>query len=150
MTKQIKLHTRMVRQCVLMLENIEIYISYSNNNIKEIFKALSENDNFDSLCFVDEIFIKLVDNSDFKYVCNSVLNDKNIMNNFDKDDIELLKGFFLSLGQSDINGQILNCEIYKEFFKKKQALLESQEKAKCKTQTAITVGFGLVFSIVII
>lgn len=150
MTKQIKLHTHLVRQCVLMLENIEIYINYANHNIKEIFKVLSENDNFDALNFIDEIFKMLTDNSDYKSICNTVLGDKYIMSCFDEDDIELLKGFFLSLGQSDINGQILNCKTYKEFFKQKQALLELQEKAKCKTQTAITIGLGLVFSIVII
>lgn len=150
MTKQIKLHTRLIRQCVLMLENIEVYINYSNQDIKGIFKTLSENDNFNELSFINEIYKTYLENSNFKLVCNNILNDKSLMGCFDKDDIELLKGFFLSLGQSDIQGQISNCEIYKDFFKHKQELLESQENAKRKTQSAITLGLGIALCIVII
>ena len=133
-----------------MVENIEIQISYSNLKLVDLISQLSDSSNYSNLLFLNEIKRKMTDFSDFNIVCNDVFNDKNIMALFDAEDIELLKGFFGGFGKSDVNGQILNCKTYKEFFKQKLSLLESQEKTKCKSQTAVTVGLGLIFSIVII
>ncbi len=150
LTKQIKSHTTSIRQCVLMIENIEIQISYSNLKLSDLIKKLSVNANFSNLTFIDEIAKRANDICNFNGVFNEVFANKRTMASFDDEDIELLKGFFSGLGKSDINGQILNCKTYKEFFKHKLELLESQEAIKCKSQTAITVGLGLIFSIVII
>lgn len=149
-TRRIKGHTTLIRQCVLMIENIEIQINYSNVKLADLILDLTRNRNFKHLLFIYEIEKKMTDTSDFNYICNEVFNDKKIMNEFDNEDIELLEGFFSGLGKSDINGQILNCKTYKEFFKQRLSFLESQEKIKCKSQSAITVGLGLIFSIVII
>lgn len=150
LTKQIKNHTSSIRQCVLMIENIEIQINYSNIKLANLIVSLAENSSFKNLLFLNEIEKRMSDFCDFNNVCDDVFNDKSIMYLFDDEDIGFLKGFFSGLGKSDVNGQVLNCKTYKEFFKQKLLLLESQEKIKCKSQTAITVGLGLIFSIVVI
>lgn len=149
-TRLIKSHTTSIRQCILMIENIEIQINYSNIQLLSLISSLSNNSNFNCLSFLNNINTKMTDFSDFNDVCDDVFNDKNVMNLFDNEDVELLKGFFSGLGKSDSNGQILNCKTYKEFFKNKLERLESEEKQKCKSQTAITVGLGLIFSIIVI
>lgn len=133
-----------------MIENIEIQINYSNVKLSSLIVSLYGNSNFNNLLFLYEINKRMTEFCDFNNVCDDVFDDKSIMHFFDDEDIELLKGFFSGLGKSDVNGQILNCKTYKEFFKQKLSLLESQEKIKCKSQTAITVGLGLIFSIVVI
>lgn len=133
-----------------MIENIEIQINYSNLKLADLIMKLSDNSNYNNLAFIDEIKNKMTDICDFNCICNEVFNDHNIMVPFDDEDIELLKGFFSGFGKSDVNGQILNCKTYKEFFKHKLLLLESQEKIKCKSQTALTVGLGLILSIVVV
>lgn len=133
-----------------MIENIEIKINYSNLKLEDLIMDLSNNSNFNNLSFINEIKNRMTDVYDFNCICNEVFNDKNITASFDNEDIELLKGFFSGFGKSDVSGQILNCKTYKEFFKNKLSLLESQEKTKCKSQTAITVGLGLILSIVVI
>ncbi len=150
LTKQIKSHTTAIRQCVLMIENIEIQVGYSNLKLSDLIMNLSNNSNFDNLSFINEIKNRMTDICDFNYICFEIFSDKRVMAYFDSEDIELLKGFFSGFGKSDVNGQILNCKTYKEFFKNKLALLELQEKTKCKSQTAITVGLGLILSIVVI
>lgn len=133
-----------------MIENIEILINYSNLQLSDLIMNLSGNSSFSNLIFIDEIKDRITDSFDFNYICNEIFDDKSIMYSFDDEDVELLKGFFSGLGKSDVNGQILNCKTYKEFFKQKLLQLESQEKVKCKSQTAVTVGLGLLFSIVVI
>lgn len=150
LVKQIKSHTTSIRQCVLMIENIEILINYSNLELSDLIMNLYENSNFSNLLFINEIKNRMSDSFDFNFICSEVFDDKTIMNTFDDEDVELLKGFFSGFGKSDVNGQILNCKTYKEFFKQKLLLLESQEKVKCKSQTAVAIGLGLIFSIVVI
>ncbi len=133
-----------------MIENIEIQINYSNLKLADLIINLSNNSNYNSLIFIDEMKNRMTDICDFNCICNEVFNDHNIMASFDDEDIELLKGFFSGFGKSDVTGQILNCKTYKEFFKNKLLLLESQEKIKCKSQTALTIGLGLILSIVVV
>lgn len=148
--KQIKNHTVSIRQCILMIENIEIQISYSNIKLANLIAGLSNNSSFNYLFFLNEINKRTTEFCDLNNICDDVFNDKSIMNLFDREDIELLKGFFSGLGKSDTNGQLLNCNSYKEFFKNKLKRLEAEEIIKCKSRMAITLGLGLVFSIVVI
>ena len=149
-TKQIKCHTTSIRQCILMIENIEIQINYSNIQLLSLISSLTDNSNFNYLSFLNQINMKMTEFCDFNDICADVFNDNNILHLFDNEDVELLKGFFSGLGKSDANGQILNCKTYKEFFKNKLERLESEENQKCKSQTAITVGLGLILTIIVI
>lgn len=146
-TKQIKNHTNFVRQCVLMIENVYILLQYNNLTVDEIVDFISDSDNYDLLFFIDDLH-RLKGDFDSKYTKS--INEKQLSKSFDREDKELLLGFFSMLGKSDLNGQLSNCKIYKEFFSKKLDELEKSEDIKCKNSFAIYIGLGLGISIMII
>ena len=147
--KQIKNHTKFLRQCVLMIENISILLEYNSLPIQEIFKCLLKNESLYLLEFIEEICKKIDISSDFEFVYSSSLNslkEKYI----DGEDKEYLLGFFSLLGKSDVNGQLSNCKLYKTFFKNKLNIVEKTEGEKCKTSIALNLGAGLCLSILIL
>lgn len=133
-----------------MLENIEIFINYSNYSIKELFKVLNNSDNINRLPFINIFCENMADESDFNKVCELALYDKKVVGCFEDDELELLRGFFSVLGQTDSTGQIINCQTYKVFFKQRLSVLEAQEKIKCKNQTAMVLGLSFMISIIIL
>lgn len=146
--KQIKNHTRAIRQCVLLVENIKILIEYRNLSIEEIFDNISASDNYDLLIFIKDLK-RGIDNQYYDNL-NKVLSTDSLLNYFDSEDIDYLKGFFSMLGRSDTNGQIMNCDLYKNLFEKKLLLLEGNENNRCKSTATLTMGLGMLFSIIVI
>lgn len=148
--KQIKRHTIAIRQCLLMVENIEIYLSYNNVSISELFFILDKSCLFSELYFIKAILLNVKNDSS-----EMILNDKtsNSIDSsvvFDANDKECIKGFLSMLGKSDINGQILNCKMYKETFRKKLNVLEDKEQDRCKSISTIILGFGMLLAIIVI
>lgn len=133
-----------------MLETIEIYLNYSNLDICALFSELSENNSYSNLHFIGYIFEKLKIGIDFDFAYKSSLKNSKLTRFLDKNDIDLLNSFYSVLGKSDIEGQISNCRLYKHFFNQKLTTLEKQEKAKCKTNFALSIGSGLIISILFI
>ena len=147
--KRIKNHTDAVRQCVVMMENIEILLGYKSLSTCEILKCLCESGNFSLLKFIRQIYEKTLFDSSFEDAYSEALSDKSITLSFDNEDLEFLKGFFSMLGKSDINGQIANCRIYREFFKTKLGKLEANEKNRVKTAVVLIFGIAAVISVII-
>ena len=87
---------------------------------------------------------------EFNNICEVVFEDRKSIQYFSFEEIELLKGFFSCLGQTDKNGQIANCKTYKELFKRRLDILEAQEKTKYKSQMAFSIGLGIMLSIMIL
>ena len=71
-------------------------------------------------------------------------------NYFDKQDSDDIKNFLLMLGNSDTEGQLLNCDLYKNLFNKKLSILESNEEKQQKTGISLISGIGIVLIILII
>ena len=130
----------------MMLENIEILLEHRNLSVDGIFNYLKNSDNFTKLKFIDYINSK----NDYDNMSSEAFSSYEITRYFDKEDIELLKGYFSVMGKTDLQGQISNCRLYKEFFKQKLLLLESEESTKCKSTGTITVGAGVILIILII
>ena len=150
LTKQIKRHTSAIRQCLLMIENIEIYISYNNVSISELFLILNESCMYTDLHFIQSILHNI--NCDSTEIVLNDITSKCIDSSmiFDVNDKEYIKGFLSMLGKSDVNGQILNCKRYKEIFKNKLCFLEKKEQDKCKCVSTLVIGMGLLLAIIII
>lgn len=149
-SKQIKNHTMAVRQCLLMIENTKILVEYKAVSTAEIFKTLSKGDGYRLLPFLAEINKRITNGKDYEKAYTAVLSEKSFIGELDCEDIEYLKGFFSMLGKSDINGQISNCLIYSEFFKKKLNLLESRETERCKTAAALSMGLAAGICVIMI
>lgn len=144
--KQIKNSTEALRQVYLMIDYIEICIKYQNSDLKEIFQHIYNSDKFPLLPFIKD-FKKLNFTVDFsKYSFHSVKN----MNYFAPYSCELLNGYFSMLGKSDVDGQILNCETYKEFFKQEVDKAYKSEERKIKTGSCLIFGIMLLMLIIIL
>lgn len=148
--KKVKLHSKALKQCFFMIENIEILLQYNNLSIKEIFRVLSNNKTYNLLSFLEKIN-DYFQNNEFEYF----LNDKNIsciksnmyLNSEDK---QILLDFFYSLGKSDLNGQLIYCKTYKDAIKKKQKEYELKEIGECKSTGMLILGIGFLIVILVI
>lgn len=148
--RQIRNHTLAVRQCVMMLENIEILLEHRNLSVDSIFEFLKKNDNFSQLKFIDCVAEDFKREADYDKVLAKSLTTQENTKNFDSADLELLKGYFSVIGKTDLSGQISNCRLYKEFFKQKLQRLESEENMKCRSAGTFIVGTGILLIIILI
>lgn len=132
-----------------MLENIKILIMYKNINIEEIFDYISKSDSYDLLCFVKTINENIKEHNKFYEIVDDSLFIRT-ENYFDKQDVEDIKSFLLMLGNSDTEGQMLNCDLYKNMFNKKLSILEQNEEKQHKTGVSLIFGIGIILIILII
>ncbi len=148
--KKIKLHTKAINQCVLMIENIEILLLYNNLSIQEIFKQLSNNKTYYLLAFLNKIS-ENIDNKENEYFLSND-NITHIQNNsyLNNDDKEILINYLSLVGKSDLNGQIINCKTYKDIFKKKLKENELKELKDCKSSGMLILGVGFLIVIMLI
>ena len=147
--KQIKRHTQAVKQCFLVIDNIEILLSYRNSSVDEIIHNLIQNDLYNELSFLSVIESNINKNIN-DYACNkNVYSCIDSLKLLDEKDKESIKAFLSMLGKSDLNGQIMNCQVYKEYFKNKYRSLENKEIEKCKSISAIIIGISLFIAIII-
>ena len=148
--KKIKLHTKAINQCVLMIENIEILLLYNNLSIKEIFKQLSNNNTYHLLTFINKINENMENKENEYFLSNNNIN--HIQNNcyLNNEDKETLINYFSLLGKSDLNGQIINCKTYKDIFKKKLKENELKEIKDCKSSGMLILGVGFLIVIMLI
>ncbi len=148
--KKIKQHTKAINQIILMIENVQIYLSYKGLSVNEIFAILTESDLYNDLSFIKEINLNLQSAKSDYILCNDNIRIIEQSANLDKMDKDNIIGFFSVLGKSDINGQIINCETYKEIFKKTLKKLEKTELSNCKTSGTLIIGAGILLIILII
>ena len=145
--RQIKNHTQAIKQSVLLVENIRMLIEYNNLSLKEIFENISKKDTYNLLEFLNTINYGI---DDYNNTLDSVFSEKSFIAYLDKEDCENFKGFLSMLGKSDTDGQILNCNLYKNLFEKKYLQLENDEISRCKSTITLTMCFGMLFLIVAI
>ncbi len=133
-----------------MIENIELLLSFNNMTIQNLFKNLSENETYSLLRFIKPIYKNMESGID-KYILGDV-NISHINNNYylKKDDKDNLKNFLIALGKSDLNGQISNCILYKEIFKKNLDDVEKTEMLQCKNFSILIIGIGFLISILLL
>lgn len=148
-TKLIKKHTDSVRQLVLMVENIKILIIYKNLSVKDIFDYFSKSDIYSLLGFIKVLNQNIKENGGFYEIVNDTLF-LNTENYLDKEDINNVKSFLSMLGNSDVEGQKINCDLYKNMFNKKLSVLEQNEEKKQKTGISLILGIGFVLILLII
>ncbi len=147
---KVKLHTKAINQCVLMIENMEVLLLYNNLSVFDIFKILSENNTYYLLPFIKAIYDNMNKKSN-----DYVLSENNILeikrNNYlNTDDKETIINFLSLLGKSDLNGQITNCKTYKEIFKKKLKEHELYDVRNCKTSGMMILAIGFLIVIIMI
>jgi stage III sporulation protein AB len=133
-----------------MIEHIEILLSFNILTIQNIFKALSENEAYKLLTF-----IKLIYNNMESGISKHILSDKNLLhiknNSYLKNDEKNdLINFFSVIGKSDLNGQISNCRLYKDIFKKKLDTSEKTELTQSKSVCVMIIGVGFLIVVLLL
>ncbi|MBQ8766043.1 MAG: hypothetical protein IJZ16_04505 [Clostridia bacterium] len=136
---KIKLHNKALNESVLMLEQIEILLSYNNLNTEELFYELSLNNNYNFLTFI---------NDGFK--ASAIEQSINKIKELNKIDKEILINYFSLLGKSDLNGQLRNCKIFKERLKDNLKKSMNNEVRECKSTGIIILGIGFLLVIYLI
>lgn len=144
--KQIKNRTEALRQVYLMIDYIEICIKYQSLGLSDIFQHIYNSDKFSLLPFIND-FKKLDFNADFSKYSFKNIKNLNVLSPYS---CELLKGFFSILGKSDVDGQVLNCETYKKFFKAEEEKAVQCEERKIKTGSSLLIGVMLLLLIIIL
>lgn len=138
-----------MKQCFLVIDSIEILLSYRNSSVDEIIHNLVQNDLYNELSFLSVIESNINKNIN-DYVCNkNVYLCIDSLKLLDEKDKENIKAFLSMLGKSDLDGQIMNCKVYKEYFKNKYRSLEDKEMDKCKSVSTIIIGISLFVAIII-
>lgn len=122
---------------------------YKNLSVEEIFDFVSKSEAYELLGFIKVINKSIKDNNEFYKIVDNSLFFKT-ENYFDKQDSDDIKNFLLMLGNSDTEGQLLNCDLYKNLFNKKLSILESNEEKQQKTGISLISGIGIVLIILII
>lgn len=132
-----------------MLENIKILIMYKNLSVEELFDYVLKSDSYDLLGFIETLNNNIKEHNQFYEIINDSLFSKT-ENYFDREEVEDIKNFLLMLGNSDTEGQMLNCELYKNMFNKKLSILEQNKETQRKTGVSLIFGVGVVLIILII
>ena len=135
---------------IMLIDNVKILISYKGSSIEEIFTEICNSNNYQLLGFLSVISQNIKEG---RCVCSSIENAlfyNAIYTGLDYDDIENIKGFLSMLGKSDVNGQIVNCDLFKKIFNNKLKNLEKDESRKCKTSVTIIMGVCFIFIIFLI
>lgn len=147
--RQCNYHQKAVSQCLTMIENIEILLSYNSLSVQEIFKLLSQNEIFNLLTFIKYIneSMEIKENKYVLSTCNLEYINSNLY--LKQDDKENLINFFSLFGKSDLNGQIMNCRKYKDIFKSRLDYIEKNEQKECKSISVLIVGIGILIIILL-
>ncbi len=132
-----------------MLENIKILIMYKNLSVEELFDYVLKSDTYDLLGFIETLNSNIKEHNQFYEIINDSMFSKT-ENYFDREEVEDIKNFLLMLGNSDTEGQMLNCELYKNMFNKKLSILEQNKETQRKTGVSLIFGVGVVLIILII
>ncbi len=134
----------------MMLENIEMLLEHRSLSVNGIFEYLQKSKNFTNLKFIDNFIEDISKEIDYENALENSFAKQEKLSFFDKEDLELLKGYFSVMGKTDLKGQISNCRLYKDFFRQKLQRLESEESMKCKSTGTFIVGAGVLVIIVLI
>ena len=122
---------------------------YKNLSVEELFDYVLKSDTYDLLGFIETLNNNIKEHNQFYEIINDSLFSKT-ENYFDREEVEDIKNFLLMLGNSDTEGQMLNCELYKNMFNKKLSILEQNKETQRKTGVSLIFGVGVVLIILII
>lgn len=139
-----KTRERALNNIIDFLYSLEIMLKYQLLSIPEAINLYINTNNFELISVCNSL---LKQNYTLKDAWNkAILKSKNVLC-LNQSDINLLKDFSIKLGDTDLEGQLTNIELYKTRFK---AILEaSQSKLKENTKLALSLSFfaGLVITI---
>lgn len=133
-----------INNIIDFLYSLEIMIKYQLLSIPEAINLYVNTNNFELISSCNNL---LKQNYTLKDAWNKSILKSKITLCLNETDINLLKDFSIKLGDTDLEGQLTNIELYKTRFK--SVLEDSQSKLKENTKLALSLSFfaGLVITI---
>lgn len=124
-----------------MIGTVTEQIRYTAAPIKEIFRKLSSDDDWQALQQCLDGY------SDQREKFATFLQEDASLNGLHKEDIELLIKWYDGLGKSDMQGQIIHCNQYREEIRNHLTLAKQDAQVKGKLFTTLGITGSLAFSL---
>ena len=140
----------LLEKLILMIKRIKTYIEYEKLPLLQIMAKLENDDSLSELSFVSEMGRHIRKGEDFfNSWCNSV-NEYGRSRGLDKSDAVLLCDFAQVLGNSDVKGQLENCETYISIIDSRLDSLRPKAKSNLKVCNAVGILVGSFLAIILI
>lgn len=117
---------------VLMIKTIRMQIEFSRMPVKELLNYISECSEFSRLVFINGTISLLKKTDDFELAWKTSLNKNANQMGIRQDDITMLIAFSAGLGNTDVSGQISNCDTYINLFEAKLDTLQKKSESSVR------------------
>lgn len=143
-SKRLTERVKLLAQIRLMLEELSIQIRYQSSTVAELLESLRQNPQLAQLSFFDTVQKNLCAGQPFADAwCTGVAHFSEI--SLQKEDTLLLKSIGLSLGTSDVEGQLSTLELHKSTVGQllERAIAERDKKTKLYRSLGVLTGVFL-------
>ena len=138
-----------IRSMIELLSYIKIKISYELLPLPILIQEFREKNGYPISDFLDECNAHLNNGRSLKDAWLLAVNSYSSQMCFTREDTSILKEFATELGESDLNGQITNIQLYTEMLEKN--LLESEHILKEKRKVTLSCSlFGSLIVLVLL
>ncbi len=138
---------RIINEIIVMINTVENCLRYSNAPLNELLGRINAHGKLD---FIENCIRKTENGVSFHTAWEESVSDNGKLKPLLGDSAQTLIDFGKSLGVTDTEGQISNCEYYKEVFASELALREEESRKSSKVfpQLGLLAGvFTLIFLI---
>lgn len=135
-----------------MYQEILIYIReeirYAHMELDRIILNIKNRSGLYAVPAVKRMIESVACTGGFSQAWEKTLDDKEIGGVLEKEDLNVLRNFSLTLGQSDTEGQLAHCERYLSQLKRLENAAENERETKGKLYRTLGVIFGILLVIV--
>lgn len=123
---------KIIESIVLMIKTIKTQIEFSRLPVLNLFEYLGECKDFSKLTFLSDTVQLMKKGEDFITSWNKAVTVFSESTSLDSDEITLLRSFANGLGNSDLSGQMSNCDTYINLFELKLGTLKAKSESTVK------------------
>ena len=136
-----------LKYMIELLSALKIKINYESSAVPVILKELTNK--AQNTYFLKSCIELLNKGKSLNYAWNKSVDDYSSNYHLSKKDVQILKDFSIGLGESDVEGQITNIQLYIELINKN--LKEAEEKLSENSRISISCSIfgGLILSILL-
>ncbi len=147
--KNLKVRVSGITAMIELMSALKIKINYEHTSLPKLLKELRQKCAYPITLFLDECILNLDRGKDFKDAWILSAETYSSQMKLSRTDTDILKGVSIGLGDSDVNGQICNIQLYTEMLEKN--LLESENILKEKTKVTLSCSlFGSLIVLVLL
>ncbi len=137
LVKRLEARVNKLEKIYILLSDISSRIHYTADSLKDIFISVNLSQNYQNLPFVSACQKRLETGESFIVVWQSEISKRENVRDLKKEDISVLFSFGSSLGTTDVNGQISNCEVHKRLIDEKISVARSDYQKYSKSVSGI-------------